>query len=104
MTKIRWHLTALFVAVAALVLGLTVVPAASGAGGVSATFTKGSDWGTGYEGKYTISNGGASTLATWTVEFDLPANHRISSLWDGTQTASGQHVTVKNSWNGNVAP
>ncbi|ONI83593.1 chitinase [Saccharothrix sp. ALI-22-I] len=102
MSKIRWHVTALFVAVATLVVGLVVAPAASGAGGVSATFGKSSDWGTGYEGKYTISNGSTSALTSWTVEFDLPAGHKISSLWDGSYTASGQHVTVKNTWNGSV--
>ncbi|QFZ23073.1 glycosyl hydrolase family 18 protein [Saccharothrix syringae] len=102
MSKIRWHVTALFVAVATLVVGLAVAPAASGAGGVSATFSKGSDWGTGYEGKYTIRNNGTSALSTWTVEFDLPAGHRVSSVWDGSQTTSGQHVTVKPTWNGSV--
>ncbi|MEU4739770.1 glycosyl hydrolase family 18 protein [Actinosynnema sp. NPDC023658] len=102
MSKIRWHVTALFVAVATLVVGLVVAPAASGAGGVSATFSKGSDWGTGYEGKYTIKNGGTSALSSWTVEFDLPTGHKISSVWDGSYTASGQHVTVKNTWNGSV--
>jgi len=104
MSKIRWHLTALFVATAAMVLGLTVVPAASGAGGVSATFTRGSDWGTGYEGKYTIANGSSAALTSWTVEFDVPAGHAVSSLWDGTKTTNGQHNTVKSTWNGNVAP
>ncbi|RKT57355.1 glycosyl hydrolase family 18 protein [Saccharothrix australiensis] len=102
MSKIRWHLTALFVAVATMVLGLVLVPAASGAGGLSATFTKGSDWGAGYEGKYTIRNASSAAISSWTVEFDLPANHKIASLWDGSYTTSGQHVTVKNTWNGNL--
>ncbi|MFI9010073.1 glycosyl hydrolase family 18 protein [Actinosynnema sp. NPDC053489] len=102
MSKIRWHVTALFVAVATLVVGLVVAPAASGAGGVSATFSKGSDWGTGYEGKYTIKNGSTAALTSWTVEFDLPAGHKVSSVWDASYTTSGQHVTVKNTWNGNV--
>ncbi|GAB3138646.1 glycosyl hydrolase family 18 protein [Amycolatopsis stemonae] len=101
MSRKRWHLLGLFTAVGALAVGLVTVPA-SAAGGVSAGFTKGSDWGTGYEGKYTITNGSGSTLAAWTVEFDLPSGATISSLWDGSYTASGQHVTVKNSWNGNV--
>ncbi|MBY8852176.1 cellulose-binding domain-containing protein [Saccharothrix sp. MB29] len=102
MSKIRWHVTAAAVAVATLAVGLVVAPAASGAGGVSATFTKGSDWGTGYEGKYTIRNGSSAALSTWTVEFDLPAGARVSSIWDGSQTTSGQHVTVKPTWNGSV--
>jgi chitinase len=103
MSKIRWHHAALFVAVTTMVLGLAVAPA-SGAGGVNAAFTKSSDWGTGYEGKYTISNGSSAAISSWTVEFDLPAGHTVSSLWDGSYTASGQHVTVKSTWNGSVAP
>ncbi|SER93856.1 glycosyl hydrolase family 18 protein [Lentzea albida] len=102
MSKFRWHLAALFAAVAAMVLGIVVVPAASGAGGVSATFSKGSDWGTGFEGKYTITNNSTAALTSWTVEFTLPANHRVTSLWDGSYTTSGQTVTVKNTWNGNI--
>ncbi|MEV6440366.1 cellulose binding domain-containing protein [Amycolatopsis sp. NPDC051716] len=99
----RW-LPALGLAAAAATIGaMFVIAPANAAGGVSATFSKGSDWGTGYEGKYTIANGSGSTLATWTVEFDLPSGAKISSLWDGSYTASGQHVTVKNTWNGNVA-
>ncbi|NBH05422.1 glycosyl hydrolase family 18 protein [Amycolatopsis sp. SID8362] len=102
MSRKRWHLLGLFTAVGAIAVGLVTVPA-SAAGGVGASFTKGSDWGTGYEGKYTINNGSGATLPSWTVEFDLPSGAAISSLWDGSYTASGQHVTVKNSWNGNVA-
>jgi chitinase len=39
---------ALLAAVSAVIAGVIVAPA-SAAGGVSATFSKGSDWGTGYE-------------------------------------------------------
>ena len=101
MSRKRWHLLALLTAAGALAVGMVTVPA-NAAGGVSATFGKGSDWGTGYEGKYTIANNSGSTLATWTVEFDLAAGQSISSLWDGSYTVSGQHITVKNTWNGNV--
>src|SRR5262245_8541159 len=99
MFKSRWAPIGLFAALVALVVGIVVVPAANGAGGVSATFSKGSDWGSGYEGKFTITNGSSSARTSWQVEFDLPANHRIGSLWDGSYTANGQHVTVKNTWN-----
>ncbi|SDM75524.1 glycosyl hydrolase family 18 protein [Allokutzneria albata] len=90
--------------VAALVLGLVAVAPASGATGVTATFSKSSDWGSGYEGKYTITNGGASAISSWTVEFELPAGHTVGSVWDGTKTTNGNRVTVKSTWNGNVAP
>ncbi len=104
MSTIRWHLVALFVAIGTVITALAVVPA-SGATGVTASFSQSSDWGTGYEGKYTISNGSASALSSWTVEFDLPSGQSISSLWDGDHTVDGQHVTVRNlGWNGTVAP
>lgn len=104
MSTIRWHLVALFVAIGTVITALAVVPA-SGATGVTASFSMSSDWSTGYEGKYTISNGSASALSSWTVEFDLPHGQSISSLWDGDHTVDGQHVTVRNlSWNGTVQP
>ncbi|WP_410582252.1 glycosyl hydrolase family 18 protein [Amycolatopsis sp. lyj-108] len=102
MSRKRWHLVGLFTAVAALVVGLVTVPA-NAAGGVGATLTKGSDWGSGWEGKYTITNNSGSSLTNWTLEFDLAAGHSIASLWDGSYTVSGQHVTVKNTWNGNLS-
>jgi chitinase len=103
MSRYRWHLATVIAAVAALVAGVLALPA-NGAGSVTATFSKGSDWGTGYEGKYTISNGTGSAISSWTVEFDLPSGNSISSLWDATYSTSGQHVTVRNaSWNGTVA-
>jgi len=104
MTKIRLHFFALIVAVATLAVG-SPVPANAASilvAGLTATFTKGQDWGTGYEGKYTINNNSSSAISAWTVEFDLPAGNSISSLWDGSYTASGQHITVKNTWNGSV--
>ncbi|RSM76626.1 chitinase [Amycolatopsis sp. WAC 01375] len=102
MSRKRWHLVGLFTAVAALAVGLVTVPA-NAAGGVGATLTKGSDWGSGWEGKYTITNNSGSSLTNWTLEFDLAAGHSIASLWDGSYTVSGQHVTVKNTWNGNLS-
>jgi hypothetical protein len=71
----------------------------------TAAFTKTSDWGTGYEGRYTITNGGSSTITGWRVEFDLPASTTISSLWDGRLTSTGTHYTVTDAgWNASLAP
>ncbi|WP_425266111.1 cellulose binding domain-containing protein [Amycolatopsis regifaucium] len=90
-------------AAAATAGAVLVIAPASAAGGIGAAFSKGSDWGSGWEGKYTISNNSGSSLPTWTVEFDLPSGHSIASLWDGSYSVSGQHVTVKNTWNGNLS-
>jgi chitinase len=102
MSKIRWQLPALLVAALTMILGLAVTPA-QGAGGVSATFAKGSDWGTGYGASYRIANGSTAALTSWTVEFTLPAGAKVVSLWDGAYTTAGQKVTVKSTWNGAVA-
>ncbi|MFI7573600.1 chitinase [Micromonospora sp. NPDC049497] len=98
-----------------LVLSLvTVVIAALGAAwvampayaaGPSATFVKTSDWGSGWEGKYTITNGGSSTINGWSLAFDLPAGTSVGTYWDAMLTSSGQRYTFTNrSWNGSVAP
>ncbi|WP_329104039.1 cellulose binding domain-containing protein [Micromonospora sp. NBC_01699] len=75
------------------------------AAGPTATFVKVSDWGTGWEGKYTVTNGGTTTITAWTVAFDLPTGSRVGTFWDATMTSSGQRFTFTNrSWNGNLAP
>jgi chitinase len=90
-----------------LTAGLTLAtgsPAAA-ATGLTATYTKASDWGTGFEAYYKIANAGPGTVTSWTLEFDLPTTEQITSLWEGVYTRSGTHVTVRNaSWNGTIAP
>jgi hypothetical protein len=77
---------------------------AQAAGSVTATFSKDSDWGTGYQANYTITNGTASSISTWTVAFDLPSGLSPGSYWDALVTTGGQHVTAKNrDYNGTVA-
>lgn len=91
---------ALFAAGASAVLALAVVPVlpAFAANGAAATFTLVSDWGTGYEGKYTVTNGSGDDL-TWRLEFDLPDGATISSSWDANVTKTGNHVAATGTWN-----
>ncbi|MGW4645531.1 glycosyl hydrolase family 18 protein [Kitasatospora sp. NPDC004289] len=78
---------------------------AQAAGSATATYTKTSDWGTGFEGKWTISNTGSTTLSSWTVEWDYPAGTALSSSWDAEVTSAGTHWTGRNKgWNGTLAP
>ncbi|MGW2639200.1 glycoside hydrolase family 18 protein [Streptomyces sp. NPDC001348] len=65
------------------------------AAGVDAVYTKTSDWSTGYSAQYVVTNNSGRTEKTWTLEFDLPSGTRLSSLWNGESSVSGQHVTVK---------
>ncbi|MGH3392648.1 MAG: cellulose binding domain-containing protein [Actinomadura sp.] len=86
-------------------LGAVVVTApAASAAAVTATCTKTSDWGTGSEGKCTVTNGTGSTASGWRVEFDLPSGTSISSSYDSVRTSSGDHHTFTNAtWNGTLA-
>ncbi|MEV0179513.1 cellulose binding domain-containing protein [Streptomyces sp. NPDC050625] len=65
------------------------------AAGVGAAYTKTSDWSTGYTAQYVVTNNSGQTEKDWTLEFDLPAGAKLSSLWNGESSVSGQHVTVK---------
>ncbi|WP_078995172.1 glycoside hydrolase family 18 chitinase [Streptomyces sp. XY66] len=95
--------------VAVLALPVTGLVALAGpaqaAASATATYTKVSDWGSGFEGKWVVKNTGTTTLSSWTVEWDYPAGTSVTSAWDATVTASGTHWTAKNvGWNGTLAP
>ncbi|MET8374126.1 glycoside hydrolase family 18 chitinase [Streptomyces microflavus] len=101
-SKVIAGLTALAVPFAAMVGLATPAAAATSA---TATFTKKSDWGSGFEGQWTVKNTGTTALSSWTIEWDYPAGTRVNSAWDATVTNSGNRWTAKNlGWNGNIAP
>ncbi|MEV5344649.1 glycoside hydrolase family 18 chitinase [Streptomyces achromogenes] len=78
---------------------------AQAAGNATATFTKTSDWGTGFGGQWTVKNTGTSSISSWTIEWDFPSGTKVASAWDATVTNSGDHWTAKNvGWNGTIAP
>lgn len=75
------------------------------AAAVGAVYTKSSSWSGGYTAQYVITNGKGQAQQGWTLEFDLPAGTKIDSLWNGTHSVNGRHVTVKPAdWNGELAP
>lgn len=93
---------------AGLVGAVVAAPAtmiAQAAATPTASFVKVSDWGSGWEGRYTVANDGASTITSWQVEFDLPTGTTIDSYWNASLTRSGQHYTFGSlSWNAQIAP
>ncbi|MER7464864.1 glycosyl hydrolase family 18 protein [Streptomyces sp. NPDC097981] len=100
------RLAATVAAFALPVAGLVALAGpAQAAASATATYTKVSDWGTGFEGKWTVKNTGTTTLTSWTVEWDYPSGTTVTSAWDATVTSSGTHWTGKNvGWNGTLAP
>ncbi|MEU5161707.1 glycosyl hydrolase family 18 protein [Streptomyces sp. NPDC020875] len=106
----RWSLRSRVVAaVAALVVPLAAMVGlaspAQAATSATATYTKGSSWGSNFEGKWTIKNTGTTTINTWTVEWDFPAGTRVTSAWDADVTNVGDRWTAKSkSWAAPLAP
>ncbi|MEV0561802.1 cellulose binding domain-containing protein [Dactylosporangium sp. NPDC050588] len=101
------HRLVLVAAATILAAGGTAVLAgtAEAAGSLTATLTYDSDWGSGYQAKYTIANGSATTVTSWKVEFDLPAGTTLGSYWDVLASQAGTHVTATNrTYNGTLAP
>ncbi|MES4891395.1 cellulose binding domain-containing protein [Streptomyces sp. NPDC096012] len=75
--------------------GAVLLTGTANAAGVDAAFTRTSDWSTGYTGQYVVTNNSGQAGKTWTLEFDLPAGAKLSSLWNGESSVSGRHVTVR---------
>ncbi|MEU2154118.1 glycoside hydrolase family 18 chitinase [Streptomyces sp. NPDC019396] len=95
-------MTALLLPFAALV-GLATP--AEAAASTTATYAKTQDWGSGFEGKWTVKNTGTTAITSWAVEWDFPSGTSVTTAWDADVTSSGTHWTARNkSWNGSLAP
>ncbi|MEU9556111.1 glycoside hydrolase family 18 chitinase [Streptomyces fumanus] len=107
--KLRHRAAALTATLALPLAGLVALaapaPAATTATAATATYAKTQDWGSGFEGKWTVKNTGTTSISSWTVEWDFPSGTKVTSAWDATVTNSGDHWTAKNlGWNGTLAP
>lgn len=61
-------------------------------------------WGDGATVNVTIKNTGKTDINGWTLDWTLPGNQTISSLWCGSYTTSGNTVSVKDAgFNGRIA-
>lgn len=75
--------------------GAVALTGSAQAAGVGAVYTKTNEWPTGYQAQYVVTNATGQTEKSWTLMFTLPAGAKLGSLWNGTSTVSGSHVTVK---------
>nr|WP_042197030.1 glycoside hydrolase family 18 chitinase [Kibdelosporangium sp. MJ126-NF4]CEL22702.1 Chitinase [Kibdelosporangium sp. MJ126-NF4]CTQ89842.1 Chitinase (EC 3.2.1.14) [Kibdelosporangium sp. MJ126-NF4] len=77
---------------------------AQAAANPTATFSKVSDWGTGFSGQVVVKAGDTTGLTSWTVKFTLPSGTSIGSTWDAGMTRAGDTYTfVSRSYNGTIA-
>lgn len=92
--------------VAAAIVGLgAIIVLAAPARAATAAFVKENQWSGGYIGRMTVHNDAGTTLTSWRVEFDLPADTTIGSHWNAQMTRDGTHHVFTNAtWNGTIAP
>ncbi|MDX3530882.1 cellulose binding domain-containing protein [Streptomyces sp. ID05-39B] len=83
------------VAAAAVGGGAVFLAGTAQAAGIGAAYTRTSDWSTGYTAQYVVTNNSGGAKTDWTLEFDLPAGSKLSSLWNAESSVSGQHITVR---------
>ncbi|WP_406193375.1 cellulose binding domain-containing protein [Streptomyces sp. NBC_01017] len=72
----------------------------------SASFRTVNSWQGGYQGEVTVTGAPATAAAGWTATVVPADGARLTQVWDGTLTTTGDGTaTVANaSWNGNLAP
>lgn len=69
-------------------------------GGLTLTLQVTSDWGSGFQGNFLLTNHTGAALTAWTIQFDAPLT--VSSMWDGVYGGkSGSTNTVSSpTWSG----
>ncbi len=78
-------------------------PGTPGAG-CTATYTTAEQWGSGYNGRVTIT-AGSSPITGWSVDVTMTSPQKVLSVWNGSPTwdSGGNVMTVRPSWNGSLA-
>ncbi len=66
-------------------------------------FTLVKDWGSGYEGKISITNNTGGNIDSWSLEFDFP--NPINNIWDAKieENQDGNYVITHTDWNREIA-
>jgi endoglucanase len=79
----------------------------SGGGSVSCkvAYSVTNSWSGGFQGQAVITNTGTSNISPWSLTFTFGGDQKISNLWNGTFTQTGEQVTVNSAaYNATVAP
>jgi len=76
-----------------------------GGGGCTAAYAVTNQWNSGFTANVTVTNNGTSASTGWKVTWSWGGNQQVTSLWNGTESHSGQNETVTNApYNGSIAP
>ncbi len=80
-------------------------PPPVGSASCSAAYSLVNSWPGGFQAQVTVKNTGSVTLIGWSLGWTFPGDQKITSLWNGGYTQTGQAVSVANAaYNGAVAP
>src|SRR5216684_4468281 len=78
-------------------------PTSSGSAACSVAYSLVNSWSGGFQAQAVITNTGSSPVNDWTLAWTFPGDQKISSLWNGTYSQSGESVRVANaSYNGTI--
>ena len=78
-------------------------PTSSGSAACSVAYSLVNSWSGGFQAQAVITNTGSSPVNGWTLAWTFPGDQKISSLWNGTYSQSGESVRVANaSYNGTI--
>jgi cellulose 1,4-beta-cellobiosidase len=80
-------------------------PTRTGAAGCSVTYSLVNSWQGGFQGQTVVKNTGSGTINGWTLAWTFPGDQKITQLWNGSYTQSGEAVRVTNaSYNATIPP
>ncbi|HZR43528.1 MAG TPA: cellulase family glycosylhydrolase [Ktedonobacteraceae bacterium] len=62
-------------------------------------------WDTGFSVGIKLTNNGTTTINGWTLTFSFSGNQKITQLWNGVLTQTGENISVKDAgYNATIAP
>jgi hypothetical protein len=81
------------------------LPGRPGAATCSVTYSLVNTWPAGFQGQAVITNTGRAAVNGWALAWILPGDQKITELWNGAYTHSGNAVRVTNaSYNATIRP
>jgi len=80
-------------------------PTQTGTATCTVTYSLVNSWPGGFQGQTVIKNTGSSAVNGWTLAWTFPGDQKITQLWNGAYTQSGEAVRVTNaSYNATIPP
>lgn len=81
----------------------TILPSSTPENKLTALYKTTSNWGVGGTAEVIITNNSSSIINGWNVKWTFSGEQKITNMWNGVYTQSGQSVSVKNApYNGTI--